>query len=165
MCILRLIKQEYFLGHPVVDGGTLNWEIFKRFEDVTQEDKLNMNFDVFCKYEEKRMAKNAWAVAKEIRDHLDDAPVMREYVKSFLVEEDDRGFFHSHDQLKLFIDNRNEKQQQNVPGYYHFKKIELFIDNLYQVGELYQEFIKEGCKKQLEIFATFVAGQNFKVRV
>ena len=106
-----------------------------------------MNFDKFCKHEEKRIAKYAWAVAKEIRDHLDDTPAMGEYVKSFLAEEDDRGFFHSHDHLKLFIHNRNKKQQQNVPGYYHFKKIELFIDNHYQIGELYQEFIKEGCKK------------------
>ena len=80
-------------------------------------------------------------------DRLDDAPVMGEYVKSFLSEEHDRGFFHSHDHLKLFIDNRNKKQQQNVPGYYHFKKIDLFINNHYQIGELYQEFIKEGCKK------------------
>ena len=124
-----------------------------------------MNFDEFCKYEEKRMAKNAWAVAKKIRDRLDDAPVMGEYVKSFLAEEDVRGFFQSHDHLKLFIDNRNKKQQQNVPGYYHFKKIEHFIYNHYQIGELYQEFIKEGCKKQLEIFATFVAlVQNSKAR-
>ena len=52
-----------------------------------------MNFDEFCKYKEKRMAKYAWAVAKEIRDRLDDASVMGEYVKSFLAEEDDRGFF------------------------------------------------------------------------
>ena len=146
------------IGDAIVDGGTLNWEIFKRFEDVTQKEKLKMNFDEFCKYEEKRMAKNAWAVAKEIRDRLDDAPVMGEYVKSFLAEEDDRGFFHSHDHLKLFIDNRNKKQQQNVPGYYHFKNIELFINNHYQIGELYQEFIKEGCKKNnWRYFATFVA--------
>ena len=52
-----------------------------------------MNFDEFCKYEEKRMAKNALAVGKEIRDRLDGAHVMGEYVKSFLAEKDDRGFF------------------------------------------------------------------------
>ena len=71
------------------------------------------------------MAKYAWVVAKEIRERLDDASVMGEYVKSFLAEEYDRGFFHGDDHLKLFIDNRNKKQQQNV----------------------YQEFIKEGCQK------------------
>ena len=53
------------IGDAMVDGGTLNWEIFKRFEDVTQEEKLKMIFDEFCKYEEKWMAKNAWAVAKD----------------------------------------------------------------------------------------------------
>ena len=45
-----------------------------------------------------------------IRNSLNDALVMGEYVKSFLAEEDDRGFFHSHDHLKLLIDNRNKKQ-------------------------------------------------------
>ena len=69
------------------------------------------------------MEKNAWGVAKEIRDRLDDAPVMGEYVKSFLTDKDDKGFFYGHQYLKAFIENINKNSQTNVPGYHYFKII------------------------------------------
>ena len=34
-----------------------------------------------------------------------------------------------------------------MAGYHYFRKIQVFIDSHYELGELYQEFIKEGCKK------------------
>ena len=80
------------IGDATVDDGILDWEIIKRFEGVSLEEKRSMTFDEFCKYEEKRMEKNALGVAKEIRDRLDDAPVMGEHVKSFFTNEEDKGF-------------------------------------------------------------------------
>ena len=60
------------------------------------------------------MEKNAWGVAKEIRDRLDDAPVMGEYVKSFLTDEEDKGHFYGHQYFKAFIENRNKKRQMDL---------------------------------------------------
>ena len=120
------------IGDAIVDG---DWEIIKRFKGVSPEEKKTVTFDQFCNCKFKRMEKNAWGVAKEIRDRLDDAPVMGEYVKSFLTDEEDKGFFYGHQYPKSFIENRNKNSQTNVPGYHYFKKIQVFIDNRYKVGD------------------------------
>ena len=68
------------------------------------------------------MEKNAWGVAKKIRDRLDDAPVMGEYVKNFLTDEENKRFFYGHQYLKAFIENKNKNSQMNAPSYHYFEK-------------------------------------------
>ena len=52
-------------GDALVDGGTLEWEKFKRFEGMSNEDIKKMDMKEFEVYENNQMKKNAWAVAED----------------------------------------------------------------------------------------------------
>ena len=60
-------KTNYGCGDALVDGGTLEWEKFKRFDGMSNEDTRKMDMKEFEGYESNRMEKNAWAVAEELQ--------------------------------------------------------------------------------------------------
>ncbi len=70
------------IGDAVVDGGTIEWEVIKHFEDLTQKQVDTMSVKDYEVYEKKRMEKNAWSVAQNIAAHIDDTPVLSNYIKA-----------------------------------------------------------------------------------
>ena len=81
------------IGDAVVDGGTIGWEVFKRFEDLTQEEVDAMSVKEFEAYEKKRMEKNAWSVAQNIAARIDDTPVLGNYITALISDGPDDAFF------------------------------------------------------------------------
>ena len=52
------------IGDSVVDGGTIDWNFYKRFHDLADQEIAEMTPQGFEVYEKSRMSKNAWRVAK-----------------------------------------------------------------------------------------------------
>ena len=55
----------------LVYGGTLEWEKYKRFEGMSNEDMKKMDMKELEVYESNQMEKNAWNVAEELQRRLD----------------------------------------------------------------------------------------------
>ena len=56
------------IGDSVVDGGTIDWNFYKRFDDLTDQEIAEMTPQGFEVYEKCRMSKNAWRVAEMVRE-------------------------------------------------------------------------------------------------
>ena len=131
-------------GDALVDGETLEWETYKRFEGMSDEEIKKMDVKEFEKYERTRMEKNAWAVAQELQKRLDDAPILGEYIKAFLTEKSNEGFFFNRDYLTSYMEAAETKRKE-LPGQGYFKLIIDFYTNHYNTGELFMEYLKKDC--------------------
>jgi len=69
-----------------VDGATLECEKYRRFEDLSEEEIKRMSLQSYKGYEKKRMEKNAWYVCSQVAERIDDAPVLKDYIKSKVRE-------------------------------------------------------------------------------
>ncbi|CAB4010190.1 Transient receptor potential cation channel subfamily A member 1 [Paramuricea clavata] len=74
------------IGDAVVDGATINWEVYKKFEEMNEEEINQLSVKEFEELEEQRMEKNAWYVAKTLVERIDGAPVLSERIKAYLTE-------------------------------------------------------------------------------
>ena len=77
-------------------------------------------------------------------DRLEGAPVLSEFIRSFLSLKSNRQFFFNKDRLKKFS-AASETTKMSLPGSYYFKKIFDFFEDHYEVGELYMEYKRESC--------------------
>ena len=85
-------------------------------------------------------------MAKELACRIDGAPVFSEYIHSFVTEKPGDTFFFNREYLKQFQKTTGSTQKE-TPGYFYIMKILKFIKEHYRVGELYMEFLKDGCKE------------------
>ena len=77
-----------------MDGATLECEKYRRFEGLSEEEIKRMSVQSYKGYEKKRMEKNAlytYAVT-EVAERIDDAPVLKDYIKSKVSEPPDELF-------------------------------------------------------------------------
>ena len=83
------------IGDSVVDGATLDWEHYKRFQDMSEDSIANLTLQDYEKYEEQRMEKYAWRVASQLTERIDGAPVLSDYIQASVSEcaEDSNFFF------------------------------------------------------------------------
>ena len=70
------------ISDALLDGATLEWEKYRRFEDLSEEEIKQMSLRSYEEYEKKRMEKNALYVYNQVAERIDDAPVLKEYMKS-----------------------------------------------------------------------------------
>ena len=80
-------------GDAIVDGSTINWEFYSRFDGMSDEQVKALNMTEFEKYEHERMSKNAWRVAHEIANRIDGSPVLSDYTNSYVAEDITSQFF------------------------------------------------------------------------
>ena len=66
----RMRQRELILdvGMHLLMEGTLEWEKYKRFEGMSNEDIKRIDMKKFEVYESNRMEKNAWALAEELQN-------------------------------------------------------------------------------------------------
>ena len=74
------------IGDSVVDGGTIDWNFYKRFDDLTDQEIAEITPQGFEVYEKSGMSKNAWRVAEMVRERVDDAPVLGDFITALLAE-------------------------------------------------------------------------------
>lgn len=82
------------IGDSVVDGSTLEWNHYKRFDGMTDDEIAKLTVKEFDEREMQRMEKNAWHCAEEIRRRVDGAPVFSEFIKSYLTPKESCFFFN-----------------------------------------------------------------------
>ena len=72
------------IGDSVVDGSTIEWERFKKFEGVSQVEIDALGVKEYEEIENERMKKNAWHVSKLLVERIDGAPILGERIKLYL---------------------------------------------------------------------------------
>ena len=74
------------MGDRVVDGSTIDWSFYEQFDDLTDKDIVEMTQSDFKIYEKNRMSKNVWQVAEIVRERVDDAPVLGDFISALLAQ-------------------------------------------------------------------------------
>ena len=69
------------IGDSVVDGSTIDWERYRKFEGMSKDDIAALGVKEYEKLEKERMEKNAWHVAELLVERIDGAPVHGERIK------------------------------------------------------------------------------------
>ena len=54
------------ISDALVDGATLEWQKYRRFEDLSEEEIKRMSLQSYEGYENKRMDKNAWYFCSQV---------------------------------------------------------------------------------------------------
>ena len=137
------------ISDALVDGATLEWEKYRRFEDLSEEEIKQLSLQSYEECEKKRMEKNAWYVCSQVAERIDDAPVLKDYIKSKVSESPDELFFFN----SVYLDNyrgASERNKEQAPGAAYFRKIESFMEDHYIRGELFMEFCRDACKESRE---------------
>lgn len=68
------------IGDALVTGETLNWEHYKRFENMSKEDIEALTLQDYEKLEKERMEKNAWKAAGELAERVDGGPAPHGFI-------------------------------------------------------------------------------------
>ena len=106
-----------------------------------------MSVKDFQEYEKKRMENNAWDVAKEVKERIHDAPVLKEYITAYLTMKPEDQFFFNGANILAFNKAKRDTSREQIPGSGCMNKISTFIESHYNVGELYMEFLKRACSE------------------
>ena len=134
------------IGDAGVDGSTIEWEKYKKFKGLTEEEVKKLSVKQYEELEAERMRLNAWEVSKELVRWIDGAPVLSERIKTYLSEDKPDLFFFNQHYLAKYQAATSEDSKKKVPGSSYFAKIYHFIATHYKIGELFMEFLKFHCK-------------------
>lgn len=74
------------IGDSIVDGGTIDWNFYKKCDDISDEELESLSLEQYEKYEKERMQKNAWRVAEMVKERIDDAPALGSFLVGLLAE-------------------------------------------------------------------------------
>ena len=69
------------IGDSIVDGSTIQWQQYKKFDSLSDEEISTLTLKEFEEHERQRMEKNAWHSAIEISKRIDGAPVFNEFIQ------------------------------------------------------------------------------------
>ena len=130
------------IADSVVDGGTIDWEKVKLFDNLSDAEISAMSINDFDAHQRQHMRVNACSVQKEIVKRIDGAPCLNEYIKAF--ETPDHPFFFNK-KLLYKHHNSSESGNPNIPVQNYFRKVMTFMKSHYRFGELHMEFKKEFC--------------------
>jgi hypothetical protein len=133
------------IGEALVDGGPLCWDYFNPQSIHTMDELKAMTQDQLEAAEEECMEKNAWRVCEDVcqRVHMEPGPAGD---MMLCMVEDASLFFYNTKELVQYQKSPKGKRKA-LPGYHYFKKIENFIDEHGEKGELFIEFRLGRCTK------------------
>ena len=138
------------IGDAVVDGSTIEWGHEKRFQGMTSEEIGNFSLQEYEEYEYARMERNAWSVVHEVQKRVDDAPVLSEYITAYTSQKIDSLFFFNEENLASYHKCNSDASRNNVPGSAYIQKICMFQKSHNRRGELFTEYVKQGCLEHLD---------------
>ena len=92
--------------------------------------------------EKTRMEKNAWYVCGQVSEKIDDAPILKDYIKSKVSEPPEELFFFSSSHLDRYRSTPGRNKME-FPGAVYFRKIESFMEDNYICGELFVEYCRD----------------------
>ena len=133
------------IGEALVDGGPLHWNYFDVQECYGREELDAMTKEELESKEEECTQKNAWNVCRNVseRIHMEPGPAGD---LMFSMVEEEQLFFYNSQELSTFLKTA-KSQRYGLPGYHYFSKIETFIDEHSERGELFLEYRLGACTK------------------
>lgn len=133
------------IGEALVDGGPLCWDYVSPQTVHTMQELNKMTQDQLQALEEDCMKQNAWRVCEDVceRVHMEPGPAGD---MMLCMVEDETLFFYN---IKELVDYQKsgKAKRKLLPGYNYFKKMENFIDEHGEKGELFLEYRLGGCTK------------------
>ena len=138
------------IGDSVVDGSTIEWERFKKFEGMSLEEIDTLGVKEYEEIENERMKKNAWHVSKLLVERIDGSPVLGERIKSHLSEPNKDMFYFNERCLTKYNALSSSQARKAVPCSAYIEKNLQFFHTQYHVEELFMEFVKFGCQEKQE---------------
>ena len=137
------------VGNTLVDGGGIKWDHHSPFEGLSEEEIQQLSLDEYSTRMENAMESNAFRVATDLACRVDDAPGPGgDFMKAHVTPKQDRQFFFDKAYLDRFV-AASKSQKTAVPGHAYYMKLQQFIDNHYEIGDLYMEYLKFNCKERL----------------
>ncbi|CAH3040108.1 unnamed protein product, partial [Pocillopora meandrina] len=127
------------ISDALVDGATLEWEKYRRFEDLSEEEIKQLSLQSYEEYEKKRMEKNAWYVCSQVAERIDDAPVLKDYIKSKVSESPDELFFFNSIRKDIRTRAAQERRRQEAERTYK----DFQWDNLIEGGKVEKLRVRE----------------------
>ena len=91
------------------------------------------------------MEKNAWYVCGQVSEKIDDAPILKDYIKSKVSEPPEELFFFSSSHLDR-CRSASGRNKMEFHGELYFRKIESFMEDNYIRGELFVEFCRDAAE-------------------
>ena len=88
------------------------------------------------------MEKNAWYVCGQVSEKIDDAPILKDYIKSKVSEPPEELFFFSSSHLDRYR-RASGRNKMEFPGAVYFRKIESFMEDNCIRGELNVGFFRD----------------------
>ena len=145
------------IGEALVDGGAMQWKFHDALDGLTQDEIAALSLDDIKKRDELAMKQNAWTVAQNVAERINHEPgPAGDYMQSFLTPHKNAQFFFNTEQLRQFVSAPDSKKK-DIPGSAYFKKINTFMEEHVQVGELYLEYIKGDCQNTNKTLCGFCA--------
>ena len=111
------------IGDSVVDGSTIEWEQFKKFEGMSREEIDALGVKEYEELENERMKKNAWYVSKLLVERIDGAPVLGETIKLYLSEPNNQMFYFNKKYLLEYNAQSSPQARKAVPGSAYIEKV------------------------------------------
>jgi len=141
------------IGDAMVDGGSLEWEYYKQYDGLDEEELKNKSKEELEELEEKRMMSNAWRVAEDVRLRIDGEPAPKGFIHAIVSEQPGESFFYNKEYLSKYCAIAKSNQHE-IPGHAYFSSVEDFFDSHYDRGELYMEYLKGDCRRKGELCGT-----------
>ena len=95
-----------FYIDTIVDGETLEWEKTKCFQGITEDEGIRE------KKNGKQQENNAWDVAKEVKERIHDAPVLKEYITAYLTMKPEDQFFFNEANILAFNKAKSDTSRE-----------------------------------------------------
>ena len=108
------------IGDALVDGGSLKWEYYEQYHDLEEDDL-------------KRMKKNAWRVAEEVRLSIHGEPAPNGFLGAIVSEKPGEEFFYNKQYLSKY-NNTSKSKRHVIPGHAYFNRVESFFESHYERG-------------------------------
>ena len=83
-----------------------------------------------------------WYVCGQVSEKIDDAPVLKDYIKSKVSDPPEELFFFSSSHLDRYRSTPGRNKME-FPGAVYFRKIESFMEDNYICGELFVEYCRD----------------------
>ena len=133
-----------YVGDAICDGGPIDWEYKQQYEGFSEDQLSQMSIEDLEKSELDRMKYNAYKVCDELTVRIDGAPAPGGQMKAYSSEKSENLFFNNHDYLKDYISS-SDKNRMLLPGANYFKLIQTFMEQHFEVGEKYMEYVRYCC--------------------
>ena len=133
-------RMQSYVGDAICDGGPIDWEYKEQYEGLCEDQLNEMSIEDLEKSELDRMKYNAYKVCEELTVRIDGAPGPGGYMKAYTSEKNENLFFNNHSYL-----SSSDKNSMSLPGCNYFKLIQTFMEQHFEIGEKYMEYVRYSC--------------------